>query len=169
MDISIVKGAGTGPTKLAAFDAALRAAGIANFNIMTLSSVIPPGSTIIAKGSIPRDQHIGVWGDRLYVVMADKRIDKIGDEAWAGVGWVQDDRMAKGLFVEHVGSNKQTVANDINATLKSLVQGRGEPFGEIHSEIIGITCTKEPVCALVCAVYESAAWQSEDPANRKPN
>ena len=37
---------GTGRTLLAAFDDALLAAGVANFNLITLSSVIPPGSSI---------------------------------------------------------------------------------------------------------------------------
>jgi len=166
MEISIVKGTGTGPTKLAAFDAALRDAGIANFNIMTLSSVIPPKSKIAVKKSIPQTQVLGVWGDRLYVVMAEKRIDTPGQAAWAGVGWVQQETTEKGLFVEHTSDNEQTVRNDIKATLGSLVEGRDEAFGEIGSEVVGITCATDPVCALVCAVYESAPWLTEHPSNR---
>ena len=38
LDISITSGLGQGPTTLAAFDAALRDAGIANFNLIRLSS-----------------------------------------------------------------------------------------------------------------------------------
>ncbi len=158
MDISIVTGAGTGPTKLAAFDAALRQAGIANYNILTLSSVIPPKSKIIVEDSIPKGQMLGTWGDRLYVVMAEKRVDALGEEAWAGIGWVQDEETGKGLFVEHEDNSKQAVQQDIEATLKSLMDGREDSFGDIQSEIIGITCESEPVCALVCAVYQSAPW-----------
>lgn len=159
MEIDIVEGTGTGPTTLAAFDAALRAAGIANFNILTLSSIVPPKSKVIIRKSIPSGQTIGTWGDRLYVVMANKRVDTPNEEAWAGIGWVQEQKSGKGLFVEHVGSNRKTVERDIHATLNSLMEGRTDVFGEIHSEIVGVTCTKEPVCALVCAVYQSQPWE----------
>jgi len=159
MDIHVVEGTGTGPTTLAAFDAALRAANIANFNIITLSSVIPPKSTIMVSKSIPKKLVLGTWGDRLYVVMANKRVDTPNEEAWAGVGWVQDKKSGKGLFVEHVGGNKKTVQRDIEASLNSLMEGREDKFGEIHSEIVGATCINEPVCALVSAVYQAASWE----------
>ena len=42
MNIYVSSGIGYGQTKLAAFDAALNEAGIANFNLIKLSSVIPP-------------------------------------------------------------------------------------------------------------------------------
>ncbi|HSX14900.1 MAG TPA: pyruvoyl-dependent arginine decarboxylase [Candidatus Saccharimonadales bacterium] len=159
MEIFLVEGVGTGPTTLAAFDASLRAAGIANFNIIPLSSIIPPQSKIEVVKSIPKTQEIGNWGDRLYVVIANKRVDTPNEEAWAGIGWVQNEENRKGLFVEHVGSNKKTVERDIRATLESLMDGRkDETFGEITMEIVGITCTQEPVSALVCAVYKSSPW-----------
>ena len=41
-DITIRTGSGQGHTKLSAFDHALLTAGVANFNLITLSSVIPP-------------------------------------------------------------------------------------------------------------------------------
>ncbi len=44
--IALAAGLGEGPTQLAAFDAALRDAGVANYNRICLSSVIPPGSVI---------------------------------------------------------------------------------------------------------------------------
>lgn len=155
MDIIVVKGTGTGPTKLAAFDAALRDAGIANLNILTLSSVIPPSAKIkvVDSSSTPP----GTWGDRLYVVLAEKRVDTPGEDAWAGVGWTQDET-GKGLFVEHEGSSKQKVEQDISSTLKSMTKARPDVFGEIQSHVVGLTCTAQPVCALVCAVYKSEPW-----------
>ena len=44
MQIHLASGVGSGPTELAAFDAALAAAGVANYNLLYLSSVIPPAS-----------------------------------------------------------------------------------------------------------------------------
>ncbi len=46
MDIKVVKGAGEASIPLSAFDAALKDAGIYNYNLITLSSVIPPGSKV---------------------------------------------------------------------------------------------------------------------------
>ena len=96
--IIITSGKGNASTKLAAFDAALWDAGIANYNLIKLSSVMPPKSKLIV-GSPENPQGKRV-GDRLYVVLAEKREDKVGKEAWAGIGWVQAEN-GHGLFVEH--------------------------------------------------------------------
>ena len=42
MKIRLSSGRGEGPTPLAAFDAALLDAGVSNYNLLPLSSVIPP-------------------------------------------------------------------------------------------------------------------------------
>ena len=111
MRIYVAPGIGTGPTKLSAFDAALNDAGVANYNLIRLSSVIPPNATIVATDPTIRPQAIpGDWGDRLYVVMAEKRVDTPNTEAWAGIGWVQDKASNKGLFVEHEGESEKPSA-----------------------------------------------------------
>ena len=46
MDILLTTATGRGPTELAAFDAALVAAGVADRNLIYLSSVLPPGSAV---------------------------------------------------------------------------------------------------------------------------
>ncbi|MDQ2678046.1 MAG: pyruvoyl-dependent arginine decarboxylase, partial [Actinomycetota bacterium] len=48
LSINVVGAVGTGPTSLAAFDDALVSVGVANYNLVRLSSVIPPGSTVTA-------------------------------------------------------------------------------------------------------------------------
>src|SRR4051812_11887109 len=105
MNIHIGTGIGTAATTLGAFDAALYDAGIANYNLLRLSSVIPPNTDLtINDNGIPHEVMPGGWGDRLYVVMAKMRIDTPNAEAWAGIGWVQDPVTKKGLFVEHEGT-----------------------------------------------------------------
>jgi arginine decarboxylase len=151
-------GAGTGPTELAAFDAALRSAGIANYNLLVLSSVIPPG-TLVATNRDSLDPSItgGEWGDRLYVVMAERRTRNPGTEAWAGLGWVQD-HTGKGLFVEHGGPTERAVRRDIEASLDALARGRREELGEPRMRLEGAVCEGEHTCALVAAVFESERW-----------
>ncbi|MGI8636428.1 MAG: pyruvoyl-dependent arginine decarboxylase, partial [Segetibacter sp.] len=156
MDILIKKGIGEGPTTLSAFDAALHKAGIANYNLIRLSSVIPPKSTIKIKSTSKYTE--GEWGDRLYVVMAEKRVDTPNTEAWAGIGWVQDKTTQKGLFVEHEGESKTAVCRDIEQSLRALMQTRNAKFGPIEMQVKGVICKSKPVCALVAAVYKTASW-----------
>jgi len=155
MHIPIVSAVGHGNTTLAAFDAALLAAGIGNFNLLTLSSVIPAGATIITDGA--HSPPSGSWGDRLYVVMAQQRTEVTGAEVWAAIGWVQDDS-GRGLFVEHEGPSEQYVREQVNLSLEGLVRNRPESFGDQHTIVAGATHEGEPVCALVAAVYQAAPW-----------
>lgn len=156
--IEVATGTGTGPNPLAAFDSALRATGIENFNLIRLSSVIPPGTDVVAVGG-PVSPIAGEWGDRLYVVMAEMRVTEPGQEAWAGIGWVQDAESGKGLFVEHEGHREEDVRGDILDSLESLVAGRPEhSFGPPQFVVHGAVCDGMPTCALAVAVYETASW-----------
>jgi arginine decarboxylase len=162
MQIHIGTGLGTASTTLGAFDAALYDAGIANYNLLRLSSVIPPKSDLtVHDGQIPAEVMPGEWGDRLYVVMAEKRIDTPNVEAWAGIGWVQDPVTKKGLFVEHEGESEQKVRRDIKQSLEALLATRNiKDFGPIEMQVVGKTCTHAPVCALVVAVYQASDWEN---------
>lgn len=161
MKIYVAPGIGTGPTKLSAFDAALNHAGVANYNLVRLSSIIPQDSDIVAEErSIPADVMPGSWGDRLYVVMAEMRVDTPNTEAWAGIGWVQDKETGKGLFVEHEGQSEKAVRRDITQSLEALMATRNVDFGDINMQVVGRTCTNHPVCALVVAVYQASDWEN---------
>jgi arginine decarboxylase len=161
MQISIVSGTGTGPTSLAAFDAALVAAGAANYNLLVLSSVIPAKTEIVRCPPSPLELP-GSWGDRLWVVMAAERVEHHNSEAWAGVGWVQDATSGRGLFVEHEGQSRQSVERDINDSLQALVASRPEvQFGAVDMQLEGIRCQDDPVCAVVLAVYDSSPWPQQ--------
>lgn len=157
MKIDVVSAVATGPTELAAFDAALLATGLANFNLIYLSSVIPPGADLHLA---PRTNPGGAWGDRLYVVAAQHRTSTPGDSAWAGVGWVQDVDTGAGLFVEHHGTSEVEVSSDIELSLGSMMRGRGIDFGQVQMSVVGGECVSEPICALVAAAYESRPWRT---------
>jgi arginine decarboxylase len=162
MNIHLTSGTGTGPTTLAAFDAALNDAGIANYNLLRLSSVIPPESTIVRHaGTIGTALLPGGWGDRLYVVMAEQRVETPNEEAWAGIGWVQEKETGKGLFVEHEGGSEAKIRADIEQSLTALMKTRGVDFGPIQMQVVGKTCVSHPVCAMVIAVYQASDWQNQ--------
>ena len=155
MRIVITGATASGPTAISAFDHALIRAGIANYNLLPLSSVIPPGS-LIERGVFraPAEQ----YGHRLYVVLARQDARIHGEWAWAGLGWVQAAETGKGLLVEIHGTSRRVVERGIERSLEAMVANRGEPYGPIESEIVGIECHTEPVCALVAAVFGSRDW-----------
>lgn len=160
MKIIIQKSIGTGSTELSAFDNALYKSGTANYNLLPLSSVIPPNSEIIVGEDASKYTVPGNWGDRLYVVMAEQSTSVRGQEAWAGIGWVQDPESGKGLFVEHEGYSESVVREDITNSLTTLMETRGIDFGPINMEVIGGTCEDEPICALVIASYQVSDWKN---------
>lgn len=124
MQLHVGSGIGTGPTTMAAFDSALNEVGIANYNLIRLSSVVPPASNIaVHNGKIPFAMP-GKWGDRLYVVMAEMRTDKHNVDAWAGVGWVQDKKSGRGMFTEHEGESEDFVRREITQSLDAFKQMR---------------------------------------------
>jgi arginine decarboxylase len=140
---------------MAAFDAALVAAGVANYNLIALSSVIPPGA-ILARER--HDASETDYGRRLYVVMSQMREERPGRVAHAGIGWVQDAASGRGLFVEMHDSDRQRLLYDIHATLDHMRAARPIGYGPVETEIASAPCVERPVCALVAAVYACEPW-----------
>ena len=155
MKICLTVGRGDGPTPLAAFDNAMYDAKVGNYNLIHLSSVIPPYSTIERTpfAGEPKD-----YGDRLYVVLAHRIETEAGKWAWAGLGWTQEPATRRGLFVEQAGSSEAEVRANTEATLKSLMARRPYEYGSIEMEVAGVECTGQPVCVMVVAAYTSRGW-----------
>jgi len=151
----VTGGTGHASTELAAFDAALIDAGIANVNLIRLSSVIPAGATVLEKRP---DLPMREWGWRLYVVLAEQRASRAGEEAWAGIGWIQDPADGRGLFVEHEGGSDLEVEDLIERSLACMRASRDDTFGPTQLVTRGVRCTGEPVAAVVAAVYASVPW-----------
>jgi arginine decarboxylase len=153
--IVLARGLGRGPTLLAAFDTALLDAGVANYNLLCLSSVIPPGSTIERRRwHTPAHE----WGQRLYCVLSQVREHRPGHEVHAGIGWVRDTQGGQGLFVELHDEDRDRLQHDLHATLETMQRNRSVALGSVHTEIASARCEGEPVCALVIAVYASRPW-----------
>ena len=155
MEIYVTAGKGEGNTPLSSFDKALNDAGIANYNLIYLSSIIPPKSEIkLLKPHLQNKE----YGNKLYVVIAKSIQVEFGKEAWAGVGWVQtsDNR---GMFVEHTGENRNDVVRSIKKSLTDMKKYRKYKFGKIHHAIAGAQCKNKPVCVVVAAVYKSESWK----------
>ncbi|WP_249714932.1 pyruvoyl-dependent arginine decarboxylase [Rhizomonospora bruguierae] len=152
----MLRASGVGRTALSAFHAALVAVGLGQVNLVRLSSVIPPGTGVDATGRARAPE--SVWGDRLYCVYAERAATVVGEQAWAGVGWVRRLDGLGGLFVEHEGADEQSVSTAIQASLADMVAGAAEEYTPPEWVVQGAACAGQPVCALVIAPYEAAPW-----------
>lgn len=154
--IVVTKGIGKANTELSAFDKALIDAGIADHNLIHLSSIIPPKSEIRKEKYELKAEE---FGNKLYVVIAEMRESRVSKKACAGLGWVlSEDGSQKGLFVEHEGESEEEVQGLIEKSLSEMKKNRADNFGPVQSEIASILCESSPVCAVVAAVYKSEAW-----------
>lgn len=171
LTIPVMGGTGSAPTALAAFDAALHSIGVHNFNLIRLSSVIPPGATLLrhTPGEDPLvdlratptgRQPLGGWGDRMYAVWAYESAQLLGEEAWAGVAWVQDPEDGRGLFVEHEGGSEMQVREELAASLTSISRTRQLDHLEQRSVVVGARCVDQPVAALVIAPFMTEPWRN---------
>jgi arginine decarboxylase len=161
-ELPILKATGTGGTALAAFHNALVGVNLGHYNLIRLSSVIPPGTMIDPTGTAPAPA--GDWGDRLYCVYAEQRTTTPGEEAWAGIGWVQRLSGGGGLMVEHEGGSEAFVTDSILTTLYDMVQGCEAEYAAPHFVVNGAHCTSKPVCSLVIAPFELSSWHAGAPA-----
>lgn len=165
MYIHIISGKGEGRTLLSAFDAALKDCGMHNYNLIYLSSIIPPASHVMSTSRFPSQaEH---YGHKAYVVKAEQRSDKVGTAIGAGLGWYQFDD-ERGIFVEHHAQSTEKNENHAREVLESIItqsiqdlcEFRDVPF---HQEKMGsavsvATVQDKPACALVLAVYHVEGW-----------
>lgn len=166
MEIKVVCGVGTGKTTLSAFDSALKDAGVYNYNLISLSSIIPPESKVnkIRRYKTPYSE----YGYKLYVVKAELRSEEVGKFIAAGIGWYQLED-GRGIFVEHEikGETQVAVESEINLriknSLKDLAKFRRIKFDESKIKFaISLTQIKDhPTCVLALAVFQSEGWEKQ--------
>lgn len=164
LEIKVVSGIGIGKTTLSAFDSALKDAGVCNYNLITLSSIIPPHSKVnkIRRYKTPSEE----YGYKLYVIKAEIRSEEAGKYIAAGLGWIQQED-GRGMFVEHEikGETRLAVESEIESridnSLKDLCKFRHIKFDPKKSKsAFSITQIKNhPTSVLVLAVYQSEGWE----------
>jgi len=149
--IRIVWGTGTGPTAMAAYDGALAAANVHNYNLVAVSSVVPAGATISPVGEAP---DLGPAGERLTVVEGSATVDPgTSEPAVAGLGW---DRTpdGPGIFYEVSGTDPDAVSEGVKAGLAAGRELREWSFGEAGRELVVAEPDPERYAgAVVLAVY----------------
>ncbi|MFT4294931.1 MAG: pyruvoyl-dependent arginine decarboxylase [Micropruina sp.] len=159
LTIRVTAGNGKGRTTMAAFDSALRSAGVADHNLIRLSSIIPPGSVVTVCS--PEEQLRGAFGDAMYCVYAVAFATERGDDACSGIGWsLATDNSGRGLFVEHNGHAEEQVRSMISASLTDMANGRDETFAIENMVLSSAHCSGQPACSVVVATYRTAGWEA---------
>jgi arginine decarboxylase len=125
----LTKGKGVSKEKLTSFEMALRDAGIAEFNLVKVSSIMPPFCKIISKKEGLKKLSPG---QIVYVVLSESATNEHGRKVAASVGIAMPaDRSQHGYLSEHhsFGQSKKEAggyAEDLAAYM--LATTLGAPF-----------------------------------------
>lgn len=149
MDIDVVWGVGEGTTSLGSFDRALAGANVHNYNLVYLSSVIPPGATVVERGRLEE----GRWavGDPVAVVMAENTGTEPGEKVAAGLGWLTAEE--GGVLMEHACGTREECEHELLRNLEDAKRTRdwnwdGEPETRVTE-----TTVDDVASVVTCAVY----------------
>lgn len=131
--IRIVWGTATGPTAMASYDAALAAANVHNYNLVSVSSVIPANATIEVIGEAP---DLGPPGEQLTVVEGRATVSPgHAEPAVASLGWSRESD-GPGIFYETSGTDPDAVRNRIDAGLAAGKELRAWAFEDEGRRIV---------------------------------
>ena len=149
MQITVVRGTGRGPTETAAYDAALVDAGVGDFNLVRVSSVVP-ADAIVTVADTPPD--LGSPGERLTAVVSDRVAGPGDPEAVAGLGWTTGP--GAGLFYEESGTDPAVVRERIETGLAAGRDLRDWSFTDEEIVLAGPTAPETGYAAsVVVAAY----------------
>ncbi|MFB6161683.1 MAG: pyruvoyl-dependent arginine decarboxylase [Haloferacaceae archaeon] len=148
--VPLVSGTGSGPTELDAFDAALAEAGVCEYNLVELSSVLPAGAEPAVGAPVPD------WrtGELVATVLAAATGD--GPVA-AGIGWTLAEE--GGVFYEETTADAATCEKRLRTGLARARERRDWTWTDgVETEVVA----HEPAgdragAAVVAAVYGPVA------------
>jgi len=154
IDIELVWGVGRANTSLGSFDSALCGAGIHNYNLVTLSSVIPEDATVIKKGKLEENR----WGvgEMVGVVMAKNTGTEPGSKIAAGLGWIEAEE--GGVFMEHdISGTREECDHELKRNLEDAKRTRDWDWTtEMKTKILEAT-VKDVESVVVASVYRPLA------------
>ncbi|WP_248896063.1 pyruvoyl-dependent arginine decarboxylase [Haloplanus halobius] len=137
--IDVVWGDGEAGTPLSAFDAALADAGIHNYNLVTYSSMIPPGRRVVEAERL--DATYGV-GAPVGTVLAENEATRTDETIAAGLGWIRADE--GGVMMESSAGSAAACRADLREKLADAKRIRdwnweGEPELVVHEYTVDRT------------------------------
>ena len=150
MAIRITCGSGEGPTEIASYDAALHEAGISNYNLVQVSSMIPREAGVEVVKKMP---DLGPFGNRLWVVQAKTTVRGRNKKAVAGLAWARGGKA--GIFYESSGGDdEENVRKELNQGIEYCKGLRDWEFGDTNMKINSSNISKsEFATSVVVGVY----------------
>ncbi|MGO3701975.1 MAG: pyruvoyl-dependent arginine decarboxylase [Candidatus Saccharimonadales bacterium] len=160
MIIYVSKAVGCATTALGAIDNALYKAGVHNFNLIRLSSVLPKGAEVQHVERYTPSENFK-WGDKLYLVYASQTAVEKGERAVAGIAWARSTENGEGIFVEQEGNNYDQVHESLEQSLRDLFTTRGLTLDEtsLTIDMIEGVVEDKPICAFVSVAVEEEGWK----------
>jgi len=154
--IHVAGGVGVAPTEMSAYDAALADANLHNYNLITVSSVIPADGRLEVVDAAP---DLGPAGNRLTVVQGKVVAgpDSDGEPITTGVGWATGP--GPGLFYEASGSDPEAVEAEI---WRGLAAGCELRDWELTDRDV-LVSTAEPVDGSYTSAVVLAAYGESEP------
>lgn len=155
MRIDVVWGTAAGRTELGAFDRALAEAGIHDYNLVRLSSVVPPGATIVETGTVDAGHPVGT---PVGVVLAEHHGADPTETVAAGIGWALAEE--GGILMEAGAPSVEACRASIEA---SLADARAHRDWDWQLECETVVRSREggdpSMVVVVAAVYGPLARQ----------
>ena len=125
--IRLVRGSATAPTEMASYDAALAQAGVENYNLVSVSSVIPAAVPLEVTETAP---DLGPPGERLTVVEGCAT-GRGPVELSAAIAWARSVDDGPGLFYEVADStDPDDVERRVRAGLEAGCELRDWAFDD---------------------------------------
>lgn len=149
--IRVVWGAASAPTELASYDAALAEADVHDYNLVTVSSVVPADAAIEVVGAAP---DLGPAGERLTVVQGRATVPPEDPaRAVAGIGWAREPD-GPGIFYEASGTDPGSVRERVEEGLAAGKRLREWNFDDEGVRLVAADGDAEGyTTAVVLAVY----------------
>lgn len=134
-------------SQLNAFDRALKNAGIAQCNLVQVSSILPPGCKEGKLRKIPA-------GSIIHTVMA-KMDGTEGMTISAGIAWAWEKKRKYGLVAEaHGQMDQKSLKVTLDWKLREMAKTRGIEIGEISCRTQVLTVPLENYgCAIAALIY----------------
>jgi len=151
--VRVVWGVGTAETAVASYDAALAEANLHDYNLLSVSSVLPEGAAVEVVGRAP---DLGSAGGLLPVVQARTTAREAGPLC-AGLGWIVTEG-GPGVIYEAAGeADEDTIRERIERGLAEAAALRDWSAVEPTIQTVTATGTGGQVTtALVLAAYGRA-------------
>lgn len=152
--IHIADGVGRGPTAMAAYDAALADVNLHNYNLVTVSSIIPAEATVEVVDRVP---DLGPAGNRLTVVQGKAVAEPAAGEIASAIAWAEGS--GPGLFYEASGSDPAAVKAEAEAGLAAGCELRDWTLPDSET----LVATAEAVSDAYTAAVVVAAYGESEP------